>query len=45
MFAGLTVFLLPEQAELYFNLLQGLGIFGAGLAGGYGIRTYRERRD
>ena len=44
-FAALTVFLLPEQAEMYFKLLQGLGVFAAGLAGGYGIRTYQERRE
>ena len=44
LFAALTVFLLPDEADLYFKLLQGLGVFGAGLAGGYGIRTYQERR-
>ena len=44
-FFFLTVLLLPEQSDLYYKLLQGLGVFGAGLAGGYGLRTYQERRS
>ena len=44
-FGFLTVLLLPEQSDLYYKLLQGLGVFGAGLAGGYGLRTYQERRS
>ena len=44
-FVFLTALLLPEQSDLYYKLLQGLGVFGAGLAGGYGLRTYQERRS
>lgn len=43
-FCGLTVILLPGHPDLYFQLLQGLGIFVAGLLGGYGIRTYQENK-
>ena len=42
-FIFLTTYLLPNHSELYFQMLQGLGIFAAGLAGGYGIRSYQER--
>lgn len=42
-FVFLTVYLLPEHSELYFQFLQGLGVFVAGLAGGYGIRSYQEK--
>lgn len=43
-FIFLTVFLLPDQSDLYFQILQGLGLFIAGLAGGYGIRSYQEKQ-
>lgn len=42
-FGALTIYLLPDQADLYFKVLQGLGIFAAGLAGGYGLKSYQER--
>ena len=38
-----TAFLLPEQADLYFKVLQGIGIFAAGLAGGYGLKSYQDQ--
>lgn len=45
MFGFLTVLLLPSQPDLYFQILQGIGLFGGGLAGGYGIRAYQGRRS
>ena len=44
MFIFLTIYLLPEHSDLYFQLLQGLGIFAAGLAGGYRIKSYQEKQ-
>ena len=43
-FIFLTTFLLPAHSELFFQLLHGLGIFAAGLAGGYGIKSYQDRQ-
>lgn len=43
-FLFLTWFLLPDHAALYLEILKALGIFGAGAAGGYGLRAYQERR-
>lgn len=40
----LTLFLLPSHADLYFEVLKGAGVFGAGIAGGYGIKTFQDRR-
>ena len=42
-FVFLTWFLLPDHAALYLEILKALGIFGAGAAGGYGLRAYQER--
>ena len=39
----LTVFLLPDNRELYFEILKGAAIFAGGVGGGYGLRTYQER--
>ena len=45
-FVSLTLFLLPDHADLYFEILQGVGIFAAGIAGGYGLKSYQDlRRD
>ena len=44
-FAFLTVLLLPDQSDLYIRILRGLGVFGSGLVGGYGIRTYQDMRS
>lgn len=45
-FGFLTLLLLPEQANLYLELLRGLGITVAGVAGGYGLKAYQDsRRD
>ena len=41
MFVFLTLWLLPDQADLYVKLLQGLGLFFAGGAGGYGLKSYQ----
>ena len=43
-FVFLTWFLLPAHADLYLEILKVLGIFGAGAAGGYGLRAYQDRR-
>ena len=43
-FVFLTWFLLPAHTALYLEILKGLGIFGAGAAGGYGLRAHQERR-
>lgn len=45
-FAFLTLLLLPEQANLYLEILKGLGFFAAGGFGGYGLKAYQDsRRD
>ena len=43
-FVFLTLLLLPEQANLYLEILKGLGIFAAGTAGGYGLKAYQDSR-
>ena len=43
-FIFLTLLLLPDHAALYLEILKALGIFGAGAAGGYGLRAYQDRR-
>lgn len=43
-FVFLTLFLLPAHSDLYLEILKVLGIFGAGAAGGYGLRAYQDRR-
>ena len=42
-FVFLTLLLLPERADLYFEILKALGIFAAGTAGGYGLKAYQDR--
>lgn len=44
-FAYLTVQLLPSRSDLYLQMLRGIGLFGSGLAGGYGLRAYQDRRS
>ena len=39
----LTQTLLPEHSESYFRILQGIAIFFAGVAGGYGVRSCQGR--
>ena len=41
-FVFMTLFLLPEHAGLYIDMLKALGIFAAGAAGGYGLKAYRD---
>ena len=41
-FVFMTQLLLPEHADLYIEILKGLGIFAAGAAGGYGLKAYRD---
>ena len=43
-FGFLTWFLLPDQSELYLRILEYLGIFAAGTAGGYGLKAYQDSR-
>ena len=42
-FIFLTLLLLPNRADLYFEILKSLGIFAAGTAGGYGLKAYQDR--
>ena len=42
LFVFLTLLLLPNNTDLYFQILQGLGLFLAGFAGGYGVRSYQR---
>lgn len=44
-FVFLTLLLMPDQSNLYFQLLQGLGLFGSGFAGGYGFKSYQDQRS
>lgn len=45
-FAFLTMFLLPDQADLYLRILEYFGVFAAGAGGGYGLKAYQDsRRD
>ena len=44
-FVFLTLTLLPDHSDLFFKLVQGVGIFSAGFAGGYGVKTYQDRRQ
>ena len=41
-FLFLTVWLLPEQSALYTEIVNGMGLFAAGLAGGYGLKAYQD---
>ena len=43
-FVFLTLFLLPAHSDLYFEILKGIGVFGAGIAGGYGIKAVQDKR-
>ena len=40
----LTWHLLPRHGDLYFETLEVPGAFTAGVAGGYGIKTYQDQR-
>ena len=42
-FVFLTLLLLPQQSDTYFQLLGALGIFATGVAGGLGFSEYRNR--
>ena len=44
LFIFLTLSLLPDRSDPYFQILQGLGLFGSVLAGGYGIRSYQASK-
>ena len=44
-FAFLTLYLLPDHSGLYIEILKSLGVFGAGVAGGYGLKTYQNSKD
>ena len=42
-FVFLSVLLLPEQSDLYLDILAGIGLFAAGAGGGYGFKAYRDQ--
>lgn len=42
-FVFLTVFLLPDQSVVYFDILKGLALFLGGAGGGYGLRMFQDR--
>jgi len=42
-FVCLSWFLLPQWADIYFDILMYAGIFTAGGAGGYGLKSWRSR--
>ena len=44
-FIFLTVYLLPDYSDIYFEILKGVAAFAAGFAGGYGFKAYRDRRQ
>ena len=44
LFVFLTVWLLPEQADLYSEIVKSVCLFAGGLAGGYGLKAYQDRR-
>ena len=44
-FAFLTALLLSDRSDLYIRILQGMGVFGSGLAAGYGIRACHGMRS
>ena len=44
-FAFLTLYLLPDHSGLYIEILKSLGVFGAGVAGGYGLKTYQDQHS
>ena len=43
-FVFLTLFLLPDQSVVYFDILKGLALFLGGAGGGYGLRTLQDQR-
>ena len=44
-FAVLTLLLLPSRSDLYLQILKGIGLFGSGLAVGYSLRGYQDKRS
>ncbi len=42
-FVFLSVWLLPEQSDLYLEILKGLVFVVAGAGGGYGLKAYRDQ--
>lgn len=43
-FVFLTVWLLPEQSQLYTEIVKSVCLFAGGVAGGYGLKAYQDRR-
>ena len=43
-FIFLTIYLLPEHRDIYLEILTAIAAFGAGFAGGYGFKAWREQR-
>lgn len=44
LFVFLTLWLLPDHSKLYTDFLTAVGLFFAALAGGYGLKAYRDER-
>ena len=44
-FVFLTVILVPGRSDLYIELLKAALAFVGGMGAGYGIKTYRDRRE
>ena len=43
-FVFLSVLLLPDQSELYTEIMKSVCLFAAGAAGGYGLKAYQDQR-
>lgn len=42
-FLLLTWLLIPDHPDYYFEILEFLGVFAAGVGAGYGFKAYRDR--
>lgn len=45
LFVFLTIFLAPDNPELYIEILKAAIAFAGGMGAGYGIKAYRNRRE
>ena len=44
-FVFLTIFLVPDHLDVYTEILKIILAFLGGMGAGYGVKTYRERRE
>ena len=42
-FLFLTWLIIPDYSDYYFEILEFLGVFAAGVGAGYGFKAYRDR--